>query len=326
MQTLDEIPTITEMLQESHKLKFQHFETTSDHMLVLGTNMNTSYDGGQMTEQEREARDYREWKLLKLNIRDEPFQIDPVLSSEQSEAQFSLRRAAMQDALRVRGPSLAKTSPVFDGDLLLATCGNSVGVSLYKVEHLNRTDTPRTVDITMFCQAYEHQVDPNKSGLHGKFVFSKERGKSCKRTLKREDVVVFNVHLVPKKQTLTHESLKMLARALPEQYAMPDNNNAVEDESSDEQDQEQPTNTTARNASRQKSKPRKKNSNPRASSSLATMRRGPVRSARPRDGAPNQDSDNAEDFENSATSEEEEEEQAVDGPTQRAAEERSSFG
>ena len=237
---LNDIPSCTELLRPSQKLEFEFFDTTAD----LAELQEAAEQNQNLNDEPNDPETvYREYKRRVLNIRDEPLAIDPVISSEQTPAQFERAKAAMRAAIREgRGPTVSKQSPVLDGDLLLASEPDSAGVvSLYKVEGLGIGHTPYTTDLLMTCVQYEHTPKQNVKGLHGTFEVAKLNGKQVKKLLQRQWVVVFNVELVSKTKALTLESLRALALALPETYPMLDLQNIGEEHlEEDDAEEEEP--------------------------------------------------------------------------------------
>ncbi|MGA1240570.1 MAG: hypothetical protein ACO3XZ_07520, partial [Ilumatobacteraceae bacterium] len=247
---LNMIPACVELLPEEHKVVFEYFDDRGTY-LFLGNNA-----GGSSEQQNDKDAEYDEWKRMWLNVRDEPFAIDPVISSEQTKAQYESKKRAMQEALRSgRGPTVdTKHSLIFDGDLLLAKENNSVGVSLYKVEALGKAQTPRSVDLQLTCLRFDHVPEPDLDGLWGTFRPSKDESglHLCKVILMRSNLVVCNVQLITSKKALSLESLKALCRALPEVYAMPEKKNIPVDrlpeDENEEGDREQAQRSTRRSS------------------------------------------------------------------------------
>ena len=234
-EVLSAFPDKTDDLLPGQKLKFEFLDTSEDLEVLEEAVENQNWQTPETPE-----KVYEEFKRRVLNIRDKPFAIDPVISSEQTLAQFEKAKRAMRATIREgRGPTVNKLSPVLDGDLVLAKEPASPAVSLYKVEGLATGHTPYTTDLHMVCLKYDHT--PKKKDvkwLDGTFAVAKVQGKEVKRTLLRRDVVVFNVELVPKECVLNLASLRALALALPEVYTMPDEKDIGEEHLGEEGEEE----------------------------------------------------------------------------------------
>ena len=122
------IPSIIDLLRPEQKLEFKHFNTQFDDYVPR---LQCATHSARTTDEDQE-QSFRQWQLTHLNIRSQPFQVDPVISSERSNAEFEADRDNMRFILRGgRGPSLDKLlSKVFDADLVLASPSGNIGVSL----------------------------------------------------------------------------------------------------------------------------------------------------------------------------------------------------
>lgn len=304
---LAKIPDDVDKLDPCQKLIFYHFDTLSNDALMLHYQSNN-------LRQEQEDEEDSAWSREYLCVRDAPFAVDPVISSEQSQSEYEKRKREYQATIRCRGPTSARTSPVFDGDLLLVTL-TEPGIFLAKVEKLERTHTPTTIDLFLHCQLYAHAPDARYQGLFGTFEPVRDGRFMCKRTVRRESIVVYNVSLLERKKVLSLESLKELSRVLPEQYPMPENKDLpphlltnCDDSSEDEEVAQQSRRANQRARGRGAAVPRQ-NSTALVPQPSQPSRKGPARSARPADGAPGQDSESDDDLSAESSSDEEEEDE-----------------
>mmetsp|Transcript_16092 Transcript_16092/g.51329 ORF Transcript_16092/g.51329 Transcript_16092/m.51329 type:complete len:230 (-) Transcript_16092:24-713(-) len=150
---------------------------------------------------------------------------DPVVSSEQSDAQRQARMQAFRATMReAQEPTTSRSARVFPGDFILAS-HDSGGVDLFKVEHLSSGACPSTVDLQAWCTHYSQTVLSEVGGLWGVFKVTKELQATGKNTIKmqfvpRSKMLVFNVQY-QRNSTLSLESLKALSY-LNSNYPMPD--------------------------------------------------------------------------------------------------------
>ena len=177
------------------------------------------------------ARAYQEWKQRFIGYRTGPMAIDPVISSEQSVAEFQKLQRAWQSTVGFEGPSAKSTTPVFLGKFVLARTGSGSGVTLFCIR---KCLTPTAGDLSCTSVEYEHSPNVKASGLFGTFCMlmvpnadpGSVRKQQCRRVLTRSQIVVYNAELIracgnSKVRVLSLSTLRCLALALPDEYPMP---------------------------------------------------------------------------------------------------------
>ena len=126
----DNVPSIISLLQPEHRLAFKHFTNDAiPRLLAPGAAAGV--------DETPESFDYEEWKRAFSSFRSTPLAFDPVISTQQTEAQF---RNVQQGYLATLGhgtPTLGSTThsrmaPVILGAFVLAKTEN-IGVRLFAV-------------------------------------------------------------------------------------------------------------------------------------------------------------------------------------------------
>jgi len=243
-QHVRDVPSIIALLKPEFKIEFRHFSSEFEVPLLRapsepilpGTEEDLTFD---------------KYCLAFLGgMRKGPFAIDPVVSSEQSEAQFQRAKKDMVDMTRVfRGPSTNATSRVFNGDFVFATtAGAGAGVTLFQVKTLARLQTPSTEGLQLNCVMLDHTPNPDVSGFFGTFKRGTEREGTVDhlkaKIVLRQDIVVYNVELDGKTKMVSLESIRCLCRRCPDVYQMPSHPQVIpmshlpkDDDEEDEEDE-----------------------------------------------------------------------------------------
>ena len=224
-QIFRDVPNIIALLRPELKLTFENFGNEAIPRLTnTTTNDNTTNDA---TAQ----RSYEEWKQMYAAFRKTPLAFDPVISSEQSEAEYKKARAAWMMSVGITGPSIStpsskRTNPILLGSYVLVKT-SAIGVRLYQVRTFGAMMTMYSVDLTFTGVEYAHTPNPAVPGLFGTFkqasVRVAGRNREVRHQVRRDQVIVFGATLNPGKRHLTLETLRALAIALPQEYPMPRN-------------------------------------------------------------------------------------------------------
>ena len=74
---------------------------------------------------------YETWKRTVMGCSTEPLAIDPVISSQQTDAEFQRKRRSYMATLDFAGPTKSRQAGVFLGKYVLAKRGPTGGVALY---------------------------------------------------------------------------------------------------------------------------------------------------------------------------------------------------
>ena len=234
------VPTVISMLPAEDKLVFAHFDNSEIPRLQgpredgATTVPQQFQDAGTGAQHGGTVPTYDEWLASSgICIRKGPLAIDPVISSEQSKAEFDRKRAAMERLIFVSDiPCLTQAAPVWSGCKVLATGTRGGGVSLYQVLSIGRLQSPHTPGVVAYAIRYEHDPDPKVSGMFGTFRRTTsgdttDQASLSRRHLTRKDIVVFNAQLMTTKKSkerksiLNLETLRCLSKALPEFYTFP---------------------------------------------------------------------------------------------------------
>jgi len=238
---ISEVPTTIDLLLPEYKLVFRHFDNSEVPRLCAPAINGTQDELPSASEME-----YESWlKSNQPNIRCLPMAYDPVVSSEQSEADVRKLQANYQLASRGhRGPTCSALSPIYPGEFVLASpAGLGGGIALYSIKKFCKGFTARAVDIQLECVFYEHTVNPECAGMFGTFMQHKTLvdgvHKQSQRILVRTEIVVYNVELVSKQRNLSLESLRCLARARPLMYPMPSKNDLPKSHIEDSDDEDE---------------------------------------------------------------------------------------
>jgi len=242
----EDVPTIIALLKPEFKIEFRHFNSL-DVPRLRAPSEQLSAD--QMTQQENTGDlGYDDYCQRFLGgMRAEPLMFDPVVSSEQSQAQYKRRKdAVVEQARTFRGPSTVQASLVFPGEFIFAETVAGGGATLFQVQTLARLMTPRTEGLQLNCVAFDHTPNPKVSGFFGTFQKSKETSQSdgkqhlVQRIVTRQQILVFNVEYKSKLRTVSLESIRCLSRISPIAYGMPERKHIpktfLDDSSDDEED------------------------------------------------------------------------------------------
>ena len=225
----NQIPNSIDLLPPHLQLQFEYFDDLGDDVLRIG--MRNAEPDERTPEADKE---YEEWKRQNIDLRTHPLAVDPVISSEQSSAEFESKKRALQATLRSGRihPTIVRTSPILLGDFVIVQISPSSGVDLYSVTNMNGMKNPYATDIAFRAIQYEHIPNPAVGGLFGTFKMKLTLGDGVSRQqsrtmLHRSQVIVFNARLErmdKKKNTrvLSLRSLRALALALPNVYPFPE--------------------------------------------------------------------------------------------------------
>jgi hypothetical protein len=201
-QIIDSVPKVIQLLPREDKLTFRHFYNEDVPRLhgpgdipaavppICGT------AAGTPLYEER----FHEWaRNIGVHIRTAPFAIDPVVSSEQTEAEFQRKRDEMEQLLFSSStPSLSQSTPLFSGSKILVSPAGANGVTLYHVQTISRHTCATSSNVMAYSHEFEHTPNPAMSGFFGTFRRKKaerngdERG--VLRWVPRSEIVVFNAH------------------------------------------------------------------------------------------------------------------------------------
>ena len=217
-----DVPECIELLRPALRLEFRYFFETND---VPRIGFRADANPEQNAEESDFDARYREWQKHHIDIRTDALAIDPVISSEQTESEYTQRKIALQATLRVDpSPTISKMAPIFLSDFVLAMPVGAIGVDLYNVQGISGTKTPFALDLDFLGVQYEHVPNPEVSGLFGTFrmkmTLEADKRSQTRVTLSRNEVRVFNVTLL-KSRVLCLQSLRALAMSLPEAYPFP---------------------------------------------------------------------------------------------------------
>ena len=222
------IPDSIELLHQSLRLEFEFFRDVQEDVLRVGMRpvVGTSSNSARSEDEDGDAS-YTAWKQQNLDIRTHPLALDPVVSTEQSEAEYSQRKASLQEAMRPDlHPTIDSNSPIFLGEYVLVLNQQATGVDLFNVATIPNMCSPFADDLEFVGVLYEHCPNAAVSGLFGSFKMQMtqvngDKKQQTRRTCNRAQVKVFNVSIISKTKVLSIRSLRMLALALPEQYPFP---------------------------------------------------------------------------------------------------------
>ena len=251
---ISNVPPIIELLPPADKLEFRH---------LLIPSFRLGYNGAASGEQEHHEQEqpsvedsFRKWLAQNLAMRLEPMPFDPVVSTEQSQAVADHMVANYKFVLGANEPTLdISQALIFQGSFHLVSPRGTTGVQLCKVADIPRGLGPRSLDAQYVVHMFEHSPNPDVSGLFGTFKpkFDQNpndvsRKVQVRMRLSREEMVVCNVTYVSFKHVVDLRSLRTLARALPDDYPVPEVKDLPEThiEPEDADHVEQPRKTAAR--------------------------------------------------------------------------------
>ena len=253
------IPDSIELLNPSLKLTFEFFNDFHADVpriaMTAGGTSDRTIDGEELDTDEA----YQAWKLQNVDVRTKPMDIDPVVSSSQTEKEYEVRKAAMHAACRPDlHPTIIAASPIFMGDFVIVLQTSGHGVELYNVVNIENMKSPFATALEFTGVLYEHTPNAAVSGLFGTFNMKMtlvgNKRQQTRMVLGREHVKVYNASLVKKVRRLSIRSLRMLALALPEQYPFPERKDIPEGLFADDSDEEEMAEGRPRAAQRKKSK------------------------------------------------------------------------
>ena len=220
-----DVPTSICFLKQEYKLEFEFFDNTTLPRITTAGNTGTE-------EVDPDEASYEEWKRRFAGFRTSPMAIDPVLSSEQSNAEFQVAKNAYFATLGMHGPSIKQSSPVLMGKFVLVKPAGARSLRLGCVRSLGPMETPYSDNVTFTLLEYEHTPNDKVSGMFGTFKvkYTMTGSKRCESRMKcqRCEVVVFNAELKPvgkKDKVLSLDSLRCLAQSMPDEYPMPTTDN-----------------------------------------------------------------------------------------------------
>ena len=227
VQHIEDIKPLASLLPKDHQLVFRHFQSPA---FRLGYNPNADENGEQNAHERVKALALKQWQARFFSMRTDPLPFDPVISSAQSEVQFRKALEAYKLVFTGSEPTLDKlNSCIFEGSMHLISRAGHTGVTLARIAQAARTTGPRSQDGIWYAVLYDHT--PNQDGVSGMFgTFTKslindpERPnvkKENRARITREDIKVYNVVLHPTRLVLSLPSLRSLARAEPEHYPFP---------------------------------------------------------------------------------------------------------
>jgi hypothetical protein len=139
-----DIPSIIQLLRPELRLAFGNVEL--DVPMLQCSDEAASVPNADDAEPEKDAL-FLAYQRAYLGVRSKELAIDPVISSEQTEAQYKVLLRVHQLATRGRGASTGRTSAVLNGEFIFATSGADDMVSLFKVITLGKMMTPTSVNL-----------------------------------------------------------------------------------------------------------------------------------------------------------------------------------
>ena len=161
-QTLRDIPPIITLLKQELRLKFEMFE---QDVPLLGC-----HDSVQAPDKDADALSkdlyLQAIKRAFFGARSTALAIDPVISDQQTKAQYESRLRALQLTLRCRGPTVSRMSAVLNGELVFATSGSADHVSLFKVITLGKMQSPTAVNLQVHTYTHTHTHTHTRSHTH----------------------------------------------------------------------------------------------------------------------------------------------------------------
>ena len=226
------IPSIASMLKVELIPSLRHFNSVATSDLLRITCQGQPEAGGQSDDLEFQ----RYLQENNIGFRRAPFAIDPCVSSEQTEKELADALMAMAvDKLEFAEAVTDITKPVLTGYHCLAYLdAERKGLSVVKIESFGPMQGPRSIHLDIKATILIHTQAESTPGLFGSFL--EDTGPKAKITLGRSNLLVLNCILmvsclkerVPKgskkKKVLSYlslESLRVLSRLLPNDYAMP---------------------------------------------------------------------------------------------------------
>ena len=226
-EIISSVPSSIFLLKPSLALSFEFFDNDTVPRLQAPVDAGRNEE---TTEANLESVSFESWKRANMGFRTGPLAIDPVISSEQSEAEFNQAKQFYFATLGFQGPGTSRSTRVLMGHFVLAQTDSAGGVRLFCVRSLGPMMTPNSVNLSCTAVEYEHTPNPNVSGLFGTFKLRSlplnGKNQECRRTLTRNEILVYNAELQkavksPKLRVLSLASLRALMQALPVEYPMP---------------------------------------------------------------------------------------------------------
>ena len=223
---IDQVPRDIMLLHPSLRRPFEDFEFNLPRLTFGQIPINDDQAPPDIT--------LENFKAVHFSIRTTPLAVDPVISGEQSEAQWKARHEAWL-ATFVDGPSIdAMSGLALPGKFCLAQARGE-GAALYKIEDLGPCQGSRTASVDLKCVRWKHTPQQGVSGFWGTFEleYASEQGgarRQVKKILTRTEVLVWNVSLVDsevktglrfKGRVLSVPDLRALSRRLPVEYPFP---------------------------------------------------------------------------------------------------------
>ena len=220
-KVFNDVPEIIGLLKPGLQLRFEYFTNDCIPRLQHGPVFDEHTPQTDL--------DYDEWKRRYGAFRAEPLAFDPVISSQQSVADYKRNREIWLASRTLGGPTVAVASTtgssgVLLGSFVIAAPSATDGVSLFSIRNLGPMMTMYSLDLSCTGVLYNHTPNPKVSGLFGTFKMATtrmgNRNQECRSTLRRDQILVSNAKL-DGKGFLTLDTLRCLACVLPEQYPLP---------------------------------------------------------------------------------------------------------
>lgn len=223
------VPHDINLLHPRFNIPFEDFD-----LQMLRLTHRTVNIAANDSELEQAKLSLENFKAVHFALRTGPLPVDPVISSEQSETLYKKRHESWLATL-VDGPtSDAMSGLALPGAMMLARPAGE-GLALYKIENLGACQGSRTASLDLKSIRWSHTPNNDCAGFFGSFELEYDASsgarRQVKRILRRNEVIVWNVKLVEadkksgingsKGRILSIESLKELARRLPEEYPFP---------------------------------------------------------------------------------------------------------
>ena len=228
LKHIEDVPSDISLLNPAFLRQFEDFYLVTPRLTFQPVDVDNS--------QEPHDSSLANFKAVHFALRTTPLAVDPVISSEQSEAEWSHRHQAWLATL-VDGPTSDTMSGLALAGAMCLARKVGEGLALYKIEELGPCQGSRSAALDLKCIRWGHNPQPGVSGFWGTFEMdvNVENGKSrqVKRILTRSEVMVWNVKLVDHTsmktgrmgrtpaRVLSIESLKELSRKLPLEYPFP---------------------------------------------------------------------------------------------------------